>query len=105
MRLEPLELERVIVGSIVVFTAAGLNAFAVGQLQRRRQISSSAAWIYFILSFMATVALCGSFQVAERFAPYLQPYMGFVALISIVANAAIWTGALYSLFGHKRSRV
>ncbi|NWB63553.1 hypothetical protein [Pseudomonas sp. F1002] len=100
-----MELERVIVGSIVVFMAAGLYAFAVGQLQRRRRISTRAAWIYFLIGLLAIVALCGSFQVAERLAPYLQPYMGLVALISVVVNALIWTVALYSLFGRKHSKV
>ncbi len=97
-------LERVIVGSIVVFTAAGLLGSAVGHLQRRWQISNTAAWLFFFVALLATVALSGLFQVAERFAPHLQPYMGIVALISVIANAAVWTACFYTLFGGKRSK-
>lgn len=102
--IAPLALERVIVGSIVVFTTAGLLGYAVGQLQRRWQISKTAAWIFFFLALLATVALSGFFQVAERFAPLLQPYMGIVALVSVIANAAVWTACLYTLFGGNRSK-
>lgn len=102
--IAPLALEREIVGSIVVFTAAGLLGYAVGLLQRRWQISNTAAWIFFFLALLATVALSSFFQVAERFAPLLQPYMGIVALVSVIANAAIWTACLYTLFSGKRSK-
>lgn len=101
--IAPLALEKVIVGSIVVFTAAGLLGFVVGQLQRRWQITNTAAWIFFFVALLATVALSGFFQVAERFAPLLQPFMGIVALVSVMANAAVWTACFYALFGGKRS--
>lgn len=102
--IAPLALETMIVGSVVVFTAAGLIGLAIGRLQRRWQISNTAAWVLFFVALLATVALSGYFQVAEHFAPYLQPYMGFVALISVIANAAVWTTCLYTFFGGKRSR-
>lgn len=102
--IAPLALETVVVGSIVVFTAAGVLGFAVGQLQRRWHISNTAAWLFFFVTLLATVALSGFFQVAERFAPLLQPYMGIVALVSVIANAAVWTACLFTLFGGKRSK-
>jgi hypothetical protein len=100
----PLVLERVMVGSIVVVTAAGVIGLTVGQMQSRWHISNTAAWLFFIVAFLATVALSGFFQVAERLAPHLQPYIGFVALISVIVNAAIWTSCSYTLFSGKRSR-
>lgn len=101
--MAPLAFERVIVGSIVVFTSAGLLGLAVGQLQRRWLFSNTAAWLFFILTLMATVALSGFLQIPERCAPYLQPYMGIVAIISFGANVAVWTVCFYTIFGGKRS--
>lgn len=102
--IAPLALERVVVDSIVVFTAAGILGLVIGQLQRRWQISNTAAWLFFFVALLATVALSGFFQVAERFAPLLEPYMGIVALLSVIANAAVWTACFFTLFGGKRSR-
>lgn len=100
----PLALEKAIVGALVVFTAAGLLGLVVGQLQKRVKTSSTTSWIFFTVALAATLLVCGFFHVSERLAPYLQPHMGFVAAISVLANAAIWTVCLYSLFGGKRAR-
>ncbi|WP_449124753.1 hypothetical protein [Pseudomonas viridiflava] len=94
----PLALEKMIVGSIVVFTAVGLNALAAGKLHHSYQLSNSAAWLYFILATAACIAMAATFQIADRLAPYVQPYMWLIGLISIVVNAAIWSMALVSLF-------
>lgn len=102
--MAPLALEKAIVGAVVVFTAAGLLGLVVGQLQLRLKIGNTTSWIFFTVALLATVLVCGFFQVAEHLAPYVQPYMGLVAAISVLANAGIWTVCLYSLFGGKRAR-
>jgi len=53
---------------------------------------------------LATLAMSGYFQIAERFAPILEPYMGIVALVSVIANVAVWTVCFFTLFGGKRSK-
>ena len=45
--IAPLAIETMIVGTIVVFTAAGVLGSVAGQLQRRLKISNIAAWFFF----------------------------------------------------------
>jgi len=102
--IAPLAIETMIVGTIVVFTAAGVLGSVAGQLQRRLKISNIAAWFFFFGALLATLAMSGYFQIAERFAPILEPYMGIVALVSVIANVAVWTVCFFTLFGGKRSK-
>lgn len=101
--IAPLALEKMIVGTMMVFATAGAAGLFVARLQRRHRINAVWSWVIFFSSMLAVIALQGFFQVAERLAPMVQPYMWVFGLVSFGVSAVFWTLCIFTVLGGKFS--
>lgn len=101
----PLALETTLAGSIIVFVSTGLIGLAMMRLQRRYQINNTWAWIISIVTLLAVVTLQGFFQVAERLAPVVKPYIGVFGAMGLAVGVVFGALGLYILLGGKASDI
>lgn len=102
--LAPLVLEGSIIGAMVLVTAVVVLGRAVTILQRRWNLSNARSLGMFFASLATVVLLSGYFQVAERFAPDLTPFLDLIGVMGIFATSAFWSLGLYVLLGGKLPR-
>lgn len=101
----PLALEKMMVGSIIVFACFALVGPVVTGLQRRYRMKSVWAWVISILAFLAVTLLLGYFRIPDRLAPFIEPYMVVFQFIGFVLITLTGTICLFTLCGGKGSDI
>lgn len=99
----PLTAEKLLVGSIMIFVTSGLLGMVVTRFQRSYRRHPAWAWLIWIVGMSAVIALQGFFQIAERLAPLVQPYMRLFGIMGLAVSVVFWTLCFYTLFGGKLS--
>lgn len=102
--LPPLVLEASIIGVLILVTAVVALGRGITILQRRWNLSNARSLGMFFASLATVVLLSGYFQVPERFAPDLTPFLDLIGVMGIFATAAFWSVGLYVLLGGKLPR-
>ncbi|MGN9498502.1 hypothetical protein ACTMQ1_26615 [Pseudomonas syringae pv. aptata] len=97
----PLAVEKMVIGSILVFATSGLVGLAVARLQRIYQITNGWAWLIAILAILSLLAPQVFFQLPERMAPVVVPYMWMFSVLSVAVSALFWALCLFTLCGYK----
>jgi hypothetical protein len=103
LELAPLAVEKMVVGIMLVFATTGLVGLAVARLQRIHQITDGWAWLIVILAIAALLAPQVIFQLPERLAPVVVPYMWIFSLLSFFVSVLFWSLCLFTLCGNKVS--